>query len=534
VPTSIEIDDIERSLEAPSAEIRALEAQLLQLQEQMDTKRTRRMNLSRSVAEHRNLLSPFRCLPDDILSEIFMACLPTNHDAVMSHLKPPLILGHVCRRWQSVAYRTPRLWASLHIAIPTPPIFRLRATQETKQRLTQIFCRNVNRHLSLMTIWLRRSKACPLSISLHDSYSSRSPSAFPPDFPARPYCNFMFTFSNRIRRLELDVRRPFMSDLLGVVPSTSFPHIQVLLLNFHRRFEYTPAEKWRNSRLLNVPDLTCLSMSLCPLLFQDMNIKWANLTHIVIGGSTAGKASILDAHKIFTGCPRLRFCNIDIECFLTTFETCTPFSLPYLHTLIIIDNSSCLEYLFEYAEIPSLRELSYHSKLCPSSEWCSALLAILAGTSGRVERLMTNIQFMTLVDLVECLEMTPSLTHLTNIHCISGYTSLQRKFRYSLPVTSKMLSILLDLLTPVPNRPTYLPQLQVVNFDSNGLHMKVSDWEILNFIRQRMDYASRTSQVAALNKVSFVLTSVKQLDLPAKLSDYVANGMKLHLAYVGG
>lgn len=62
---------------------------------------------------HKALLSPARRLPPDVVQEIFLACLPTKRNAVMSAKETPLLLTTICRAWRALALGTPALWASL-------------------------------------------------------------------------------------------------------------------------------------------------------------------------------------------------------------------------------------------------------------------------------------------------------------------------------------------------------------------------------------------------------------------------------------
>ncbi|KAF8176946.1 hypothetical protein BJ912DRAFT_986454 [Pholiota molesta] len=514
VPTLLDIDVIERTLELPNSERNALADQLQQLQEQLETKREMQEVLSRSIAEHHNLLTPFRCLPDDILREVFMACLPTTHEALMNCNEPPLVLGYVCRRWRSVAYHTPRLWATLHIVIPTSPTgpFNTSVMMDLNQNHEQ----HVWHHQIRISTWLRRSKTCPLSISIFDSNSSQRSTA-----PvAKSYYELVYNFSDRIWRLDLNLlSHQSISVLVATAPSTSFPHLRVLLLKFHRRLRRQAVEKWKDSGLLNVPTLQCLSIAQCPLHIEEMRVNWSHLTHIIATGPGAQKLNSSDAQKILVHSPRLQLCSIHISSAINTYTPCIAFSLPYLHTLSLIDNSTCLGEIFQYADIPSLRDLTYHSKLCPALDRRSPLLVILSHTNLKLERLTTNIQFYTLRDLVECFDMTPHLTHLTNIH------------------SHKMLSALLGLLAPAQDFPVLLPNLQVIHLDMKGVYMQVSDRELLDFIRSRMDNAYRKAysevRVAALTEISFVSTEMMEIDIRAQLADYIAEGMKLNLTYPG-
>jgi hypothetical protein len=91
------------------ARIEEMEIALSRLKEQ-------RALLKRPIDAHRALISPMRRTPDDVLREIFHFCLPSEHNALIDRDEAPMLLGRICRHWQSVAHSTPNIWSSLHIA----------------------------------------------------------------------------------------------------------------------------------------------------------------------------------------------------------------------------------------------------------------------------------------------------------------------------------------------------------------------------------------------------------------------------------
>ncbi|KAJ7022722.1 hypothetical protein C8F04DRAFT_1137129 [Mycena alexandri] len=106
---------------------------------------------------HKALLSPLRRLPLDIIQEIFLACIPTHRNCVMSASEAPVLLGRICSSWRAIALSTPRLWSRLHIVEP--------------QRLPQRFngadiAAKAAQRFATTKMWLGRSGNCPLSISL--------------------------------------------------------------------------------------------------------------------------------------------------------------------------------------------------------------------------------------------------------------------------------------------------------------------------------------------------------------------------------
>ncbi|KAK7001437.1 hypothetical protein R3P38DRAFT_3284283 [Favolaschia claudopus] len=110
VPTDAEIDSIRAHLLPCEAELGRLEA----LIHELSCKRDR---LQVYVDSHKALISQPRRVPQDVIQQIFIACLPTRHNAVMNVAEPPLLLGRICSGWRSVAFALPILWASIHIAV---------------------------------------------------------------------------------------------------------------------------------------------------------------------------------------------------------------------------------------------------------------------------------------------------------------------------------------------------------------------------------------------------------------------------------
>ncbi|TDL25317.1 hypothetical protein BD410DRAFT_744068 [Rickenella mellea] len=56
---------------------------------------------------------PIESLSFDILSQIFLDCLPETGLASVSTADAPVLLGRICRHWRAIALGTPQLWAGL-------------------------------------------------------------------------------------------------------------------------------------------------------------------------------------------------------------------------------------------------------------------------------------------------------------------------------------------------------------------------------------------------------------------------------------
>lgn len=103
---------------------------------------------------HQGLVSALWRLPTEILSHIFVHCLPDSKLLQPEMKLAPILLTRICRRWREVAVGMSSLWCR---------VFAECNWQQTA------FCYNS---------WLERSRGCPLSLALrcplHDDANLRS------------------------------------------------------------------------------------------------------------------------------------------------------------------------------------------------------------------------------------------------------------------------------------------------------------------------------------------------------------------------
>ncbi|KAE9387684.1 hypothetical protein BT96DRAFT_1025784 [Gymnopus androsaceus JB14] len=92
-------------------------------------------------------------LPIEILTEVFLHCVPTNYDTppVCLAREAPLVLTSICREWRLVALNTPRLWCFPRFRLPQPT--SMAAEGSARQQIG-------------IELWLKRSGSLPLSLSL--------------------------------------------------------------------------------------------------------------------------------------------------------------------------------------------------------------------------------------------------------------------------------------------------------------------------------------------------------------------------------
>ncbi|KIM90429.1 hypothetical protein PILCRDRAFT_183135, partial [Piloderma croceum F 1598] len=146
VPSSSEANVIRSTLSQVQCNISLLDHESGRLQAMLDRVSHNRETLLKFSAEHQALLSPVRCLPPEVLAEIFYYCSPENWIDDNPHDKRATMLSsHVCRMWRQVALSTPRLWSSLSF---------------------EIWTANYESSLSLAKSWLSRTGGCPLKLRI--------------------------------------------------------------------------------------------------------------------------------------------------------------------------------------------------------------------------------------------------------------------------------------------------------------------------------------------------------------------------------
>ncbi|KAH8115130.1 hypothetical protein DFH11DRAFT_147534 [Phellopilus nigrolimitatus] len=84
----------------------------------------------------------------ELLSLVFIFCLPSRPSPRPTLESAPLLLIQVCKRWRDVALSTPRLWASL----------------ELKAEHSKLKSEAIEQCHSVLRLWTRRSGAVPLSL----------------------------------------------------------------------------------------------------------------------------------------------------------------------------------------------------------------------------------------------------------------------------------------------------------------------------------------------------------------------------------
>ena len=419
VATDSESLEIESLLELPTSRLEELSIQLQDLEEQTTQIRNEQSALLLFVSKHRALISLIRKLPIDILQEIFVACLPTAHNPVMSRWEPPILLTQICSSWRVVAHATPQLWKSIHIAVPCNKSGRYHSEYTSFPSATSV--EHIDRRSDAVVEWLTRSVAFPLDISLGHWGTSAVDGFYSKVIDA------LIRFSERWREVRLSA--PYQALVpIATLPASKVPLLEILSLNcppvHPAHFPHVdPQSVWITSGVLKAPKLRDLWLR--GLWLTHLNgdvtrlpINWSQLTNISLEGTSWGSSSSLSisrAYRLLSLCQNLITCRLEIG-IMAGFEelesTTTLISLPFLTRLSVREETAGLSRLFTLLHLPALNYIEFHTTIQPTLQSNTSLLSLLTRFQNTIQ-LVTDAQFFTRQDFIKCLRLCPLLKSLS-------------------------------------------------------------------------------------------------------------------------
>ncbi|KAJ6508274.1 hypothetical protein C8R45DRAFT_966808 [Mycena sanguinolenta] len=431
-------------------------------------------SLKAPIDAHKALISPMRCIPQDVLLEIFFACLPSEHNALIDPAEAPLVLGHICRHWREVAHSTPMLWSSIHI----PSLDYGFTAHDILLQFEWI-----------VKAWLERSDPCPLSVSFYGELRYMDLTE------GHPLIFQLLSVSRRLRHLELTGSAKFFGPLLQL-GAEDLPLLKSLRV---RSIENHPDSL--NAFLVpTLEDVALRDMAMPADLFS-LALSWSQLTRLCLDcfamWTEAGLQKALgirEAFAVLEMCPNLVQCemrlteepeaNLDIPAVV----------LPNLDTLVWTGGfPSCISQLV----VPNLRFLRIGDAF-------SRAKASSLPRDGYLSADIDPRAFPTPDDLRGLLNHFPMISHLRLRSTVPG-----------IPLDA------LALFSPPYNLCPNLIHFTVISPHSDEL----SDQVILVFVEARMAMPIPLSQL----RVRF--NRLMQVDVMPELQSFIAEGLEVSLEY---
>ena len=529
VATDSESLEIQSLLELPTSRVEELSSQLQELDEQSTKIRTEQSALLLFISKHRALISQIRKLPIDILQEIFIACLPAAHNPVMSRWEPPILLTQICSSWRNVAHATPELWKSIHIAVPCNKSGR---NPSDHTNIPPSTVEHIDRLSDAVAEWLTRSATYPLDISLGHWGTSAIDGFYD------KIIDSLILFSERWKEVRFSA--PYQALIpIASIPPSKVPLLEVLSLNcppvhpIHFA-QLDPQSVWITSGVLKAPNLHDLWLR--GLWLTHLNgdvtrlpINWSQLTNISLEGTSWGSSSSLSisrAYKLLSLCHNLTTCRLEIG-INTELESATDIiTLPFLTKLSIREETIGLSRLFTLLHLPSLNDVEFHTTIQPTPQSSTSLLSLLARSHNTI-RLITDAQFFTRQDFVQCLRFCPLLKSL---YIRKAYAMGAPPGLPSCKVDDDFLKFFFE---PTNDEGCLCPHLE--DFESSS-ETAFSETTLLQFIKEKSGDSSTgtttTSKGLAKLKHLFIVFYCRPLrDMKQEIEAYEQAGLVATITY---
>ncbi|KIM44128.1 hypothetical protein M413DRAFT_443171 [Hebeloma cylindrosporum] len=415
VPGDTEIAEIKQYVSSVHHKLTQYDARIAELEAALQEITKKRTELHTIVSAHEALISPLRRLPPEILQLIFVWCLPQNHNSVMHASEAPVLLGRVCSEWRRISLATPEVWASLHIV---PPNVNFSNPGSSAARF--------ERKRELVKMWLERSGACPLSISLvwfaGDSEEEVKLCA--------SILEVLVPMCGRWKTLDFQVPLKMFTPFIGLTVE-DVPLLEGMSLMDNRTpLDTVAVDRWPESLTFaeSATKLRNFTLTFFSGGIRLPSIPWPQLTTLYLESNIA--FFFTDSREMLntlSGCANLQSCTLKFPLSHTALlpaykKLDAPIVLPQLLTLCV-DGDQHLHNTFHMSNTltnlcaPKLRKLeilgrSGRPEGSVAPEPLGAVRTLLQRSKCPLERL--NVESMTMLpdEFVACLRLIPSLVEL--------------------------------------------------------------------------------------------------------------------------
>ncbi|KAJ7765087.1 hypothetical protein DFH07DRAFT_1059019 [Mycena maculata] len=509
-PTDDEVPEIKALLVEPTLKVKDLDDEIAELQKAIDKLIEERDSLVANVEAHRALISPARRLPLDIIQEIFVACLPTHRNCVMSASEAPVLLGRICSAWRSISLSTPRLWASLHVVEPTRASYSL-----------PTFDAKYAQRLETTKMWLGRSGTCPLSLSLESGFDFSEN----PQLQSDVFVQALMSFSSRWHRIAFTIPVSIMESLSHLTED-DVPILQDITLNERPdrlpSMNSTPgAVQWTSFGIFRGLMISRFSVSRAQFgNITELPLRWSQLIALTLtffdDDLQLDALTSERALQILSRCPQLQICSLAIYDYTVGSPGEHPIiECPFLHTFELVCGASpayTLHRMFKRLSLPEFRHFKLRGYSVPESNDMLSFSSFLA-VSTQLESLDICTETFSkelLLDLLR--DLPPTMQRLQISHV------------WSVPdILDDDILAILTISDDIPS--TCCPGLRQLILSQCGAF---SDAALLRFVTSRMT----TESCNRLERVEVQSGSrEREIDLTKELAPFLDAGLIVSFNY---
>lgn len=503
-------------LASPLRQLSEIDKVIKRFEENLKGLKEKRNEIHNHIQTYQTVLSPARRLPPDILREIFLFCLTTERNSILSASEAPMLLTRVCSAWRALAFSFPRLWARLHVPLignAQGPMIPWGVDRQFPIDDTAHFS-TMNQRRQVVEEWLARSGDCPLSISIsYPLYQSLMG-----DHLETSMLELLEVLSSQFERWEnlelsmpLDVYYIFQNQF-SAIGAKKLRKLRVYFAARERTGDGGTIN--RPIPLFAAPNLRHVSFNGIPSSWHILSFPiaptWGNLISLALH-SSIGDVDVLDLLKLT---PCLVYCRlsiiakfgpndmVDIDSILAKGIV----HLPHLETLSVNDNGSVAVMVptCRAIDAPILRWLDYYrpafyaqniGESNSNNQQC-VFLPLLVNAASTLKQL--SCEPVLIKNLMVCLRTPEELRHLV---LGSEPLSMRRpeRFRFGRPPMACPSFDFANLIVPENDdppegnseknlTPVFLPYLQVL--EAYQLR-DVTDQCLLDVIGSRLRRFSR-------------------------------------------
>ncbi|KAJ7762516.1 hypothetical protein B0H16DRAFT_1529062 [Mycena metata] len=516
-PTDAEVLEIKSLLVEPTRRLKNLDDEIADLQKAIDKLQEERDSVESFVDGHKALISPARQLPLDLIREIFVACLPTHRNCVMSASEAPVLLGRICSLWRAISLSTPRLWSKLHVVDPViwfhSPLLEKKLAQRLETTKT----------------WLERSGQCPLSISLECSVHNLN--QFPPeDSPssiipgAMQILQALIPFSRRWQHIHFSAPLWMLWKTMSHLREADVPLLESAAVyhNLYVHFDDPAMESPGPFEILRGARISSFSTPGNFFVPTRFPVRWQQLTSLTIDGPPWNVGPDLNSEAILrtiARCPELRFCRLGINDGENTevHSQHPTVELLSLHTLELhcVENMGpTISFLLERISSPKLRSFTIRGYM--ETQYPGSLAPFFA-RSGDLEILEIDSMAFSRAALTESLLGLPPTIRRLGLHNLNN--------RWGIAGPPALADETLAALTPAHGLPIQCcPGLQDL-FISHCTD--ITDEALLHFVTVRMSERHPT-----LLRIDVQFDRVMEADILPTLAPFIESGLNISISHL--
>ncbi|KAJ7741390.1 hypothetical protein B0H16DRAFT_1565632 [Mycena metata] len=501
-PTDEEVPEIKALLVDPAHRLKHLNHEIAELQKALDTLAEERDSVIAYMDGHKALISPVRRLPLDIIQEIFIACIPTYRNCVMSALEAPILLGRICSSWRTIAYSTPRLWARLHIVEPFSYALEHPGQIASETKAAQRFAATKE--------WLGRSGQCPLSISLHNGPDHRSHNA---TSPTPSFLQALVLFASRWEHMEFTLSLVAL-DAISHLTKTDVPLLKSVTLLNQNQILPRRADL-EGFTMLQGPRFFGFCASSIDLITEGLPLPWNQLTVLEVTGPSWETSMNSESWLLFLQrCPQLHTCKLSTNDHQLTGPPSSAALIEFtsLRTLELQCEivETTVTHLLNRLSLPGLRNFVLGGQITSQQ---APSLAQFFGRASRLELLDICSYTFSRSSLLDSLRALPSTVRDLTIHDFS-----HRTFSATTPLDDDVLALLGGDSAPCPA----LDSFQLFHCTN------VSDEALVQFIMARMSDEFQTK----LKNVAVQFERPMTLDIHSSLPPFVSDNLRLLVSHL--